>query len=202
MWDLIFCLIQRNLKLKPSPFDIDTVKHLIGIAAGVVPGFASATDNFAGPVKEWQKIYADIYQLKYDPIILQPTFYSIYKPERPVYYSLQYPSTIEFSPRAMEMKSILGELYIVKTLLEKCLSVIARNEFNIETTPFYDVTRLAEFDTFHRDPGDYRNIYDCRNIQDEDKTFKSLLKDYAKYEFPVNSAFLKGCFRISSKKTS
>jgi hypothetical protein len=193
-WDIVRSVIQKSRKLRPSPYDADTVAHLIDIAAGAVPGFAPATNNFAAPINEIQKIYQDIYQIKYDPIIMQPTWYSIHNPDRFVYYSLQYPSTLKFSPKAREPKSIISELYIIYMLLQKYLDALKNDNLNIQGTSIFDAAKLTNFDSFHSKPTEYPTIKNSQIIPEQDKTFSSMLK--SNLDFPINSSFLKGCIRI------
>lgn len=201
VWDIMSSLIQKNRNLRPSPFDADTVKHFLFIALGGAPGFAPALNDEAGPVLELQKIYKEIYQTNYDPIIMQPFNYSLYDPVRPVYYSLQYPSTLEFSPRSSERKSIISELHIISSLLQKYLYSLEHDDLNISGTPLYEVPKLVNFTSFHTDPEQYSTIRNSCSIPAEDKYFCSQLNKKDRGEFPINSPFLKGCVRISSKSS-
>lgn len=86
VWDLVYSLIQAKIHLKPDPYIMDTVKYLLSIAAGSMPGFFPVIDDHAGPMKQLKKIYLEQYQIEYAPIIMHPQFFQT---KKSVYYSLE-----------------------------------------------------------------------------------------------------------------
>lgn len=194
IWDLAFSLIQQQRNIKPNPYIADTVKHLLAMGVGALPGFTAALDDSAGPIQKLQQVYMDIYQLQdYAPIIMQPDFFSLENP-RPIYYSLQYPTTIEFSPRSREGSTKIFELYEIKSLLTKYLADIHLNKLNASGTPFYHLPDKVHYDFFHTDPENYTGIRSSKEIPKEDESF---LQRFSKNRlFPVNSPFVRGCIRI------
>ena len=59
-WNMIFSIIQKIRKLKPSIYIDDTVKYLFSIGVGEAPGFAPAVDDYSAPVSGLQKIYDEV----------------------------------------------------------------------------------------------------------------------------------------------
>ena len=199
IWDLMFSYIQRVRGIKPNPYVADTVKHLLSIAAGAIPGMAPATDDSSAPISGLQRVFKDIYNLEnYLPIILQSKVFSLYEPCSPIYYSLQYPTTLEFSSKLSDNTSALSDLYDVKSLLEKYLHSLRTGGLNIEHTPLADIPRLVRFDYFHSDnnEGKYRDIQPTQNIPLGDACFASI-KGMKQAAFPLQSTFVRGCIRIS-----
>ena len=135
-----------------------------------MPGFAPAIDNTAAPISTFQEIYLDVYQLNYAPIIMQPTFFSL-AAQRPVYYSLEYPSTIEFSPSMRKSSNKIVVLDQIRHLLEITMKALADDPLNIFGTDLHKVTKKVSFNFFHSEPQNYGQIRNTDLIPHEDKTF-------------------------------
>ncbi len=198
IWNLVFSLIQKEMHIKPAPYIANTVKHLIAMGIGALPGYAPAIDDIAGPISQLQHIFSNIYGLKsYAPIIMQPYHFNV-KDDRPVYYSLHYPNTLEFSIKSRLDSSKLADLILVKSLLRKYLNNLVKDYLHVEETPLYELPNLVKYDFFHNEFEDYTDIMDTKVIGLEDKHF-SLSQDQQQL-FPANSPFLTGCVRIARKK--
>ncbi len=198
IWDLAFSLIQRQRNIRPNPYIADTVKNLLAMGIGALPGFTSALDNNAAPIHRLQEIFSTIYQLnEYAPIIMQPHFFSS-KESRPIYYSLQYPTTIEFSPKSREGSTKIFDLYEIKSLLNKYLTDIHSDKLNVSNTPFFNLPNKIQYDFFHTDIENYIGIRSSKEISKEDPTIIQTLTGINK-NFPANSAFIRGCIRITAK---
>jgi hypothetical protein len=197
IWDIALSLMQKRRNIRPNPYIADTVKHLLAMGIGALPGFSAALDNTAGPIKRLQEIYVDVYQVPYAPIIMQPNLFNV-ESDRAVYYSLSYPTTIKFSPRSREESSKLSDLYDIKSLLQKYLSDISNVEFNLADTPIFDLPSKVKYDFFHTDIENYSGIRPSSDIPLEDASFSQIPYGGDK-EFPVNSPFVKGCLRLTRK---
>ena len=204
IWNLVFSLLQRELRVKPDPLSMDTVKHIISIAAGGMCGFAPAIDDTSGPVSFLQKVFADVYRTDpYLPIIMQPQAFSLYQKSRPVYYSVQFPNLIDFSPKVRENASVILELYNVIVLCKKIVSALRNSEMHLQNTPVYDVSRLVEFDFFHTENKGYRDINGTGEIFKADSSFLTGLQPWTKVlTVPESSTFLRGCVRISNQSVN
>jgi len=197
--DLIFSLIKKECNIKPHPHIDDVAKHLLAIGLGIVPGFAPTIDDTAGPISKIQKIITNIYDLKdYAPIVMQPQNLTL-SDTRPVYYALQYPTTIEFSPRSRQEINKIQDLYEIQLLLQKYLSEIAKHNFNLEGTLFNTLSQKVQYDFFHSNVAYYSSIRPSEDIPKEDPTFLAKFKHIKNNQFPTNSSFVRGCIRIKQK---
>jgi hypothetical protein len=198
MWNLAFSLIQKDRKIKPDPYDTDTVKQLLAMGIGALPGFAPALNDEAAPIRKLQDVFSNIYQLhNYSPTIMQPHFFSL-ENSRPVYYSLQYPITIEFSPKKRENSTKIFSLYRVNSILNKYLTDIHSNKFNLSDTPIYNLLEQVQYDFFHTEIKNYTGIRSSKEIPQEDPSFIQSIGGKSK-KFPSNSAFIRGCIRVTAK---
>ncbi len=105
-------------KIKPKPYLLNTVRHLIDIACGTIPGFVIVDDSEnVMPSHTIQKAYIEDYGLKqYTPLLMQPEFLLPKGPAKAVYYSLQYPTLpekpadLQVFPSVMKMMRELQQL--------------------------------------------------------------------------------------------
>ena len=199
VWDLVFCVVQRIKNLKPNPYIADTVKHILAMSVGATPGFVPAIDDKAAPCKELEKIYSEVYQLKdYQPIVMHPHNFSLGE-ERPVYYSLQYPSTMEFSPKSKRTANKITDLREVRYVLDKYFLGIKQGILNVNGTPFQDICDTVKFDYFHTNTKKYEGIRDSSKIPSEDRHMKTVYEKATQKLFPENSPFIRGSVRIMKK---
>lgn len=199
-YDFIFSAIQRKRNLRPDPYLLDTVKHLLTIAAGAIPGFGVAVTNEAAPIDLLQKIYVNYYGLKYTPTILHPTYFNWEKTgEKPVYYSFQYPTSIEFSPRSREPTNTLYELSQTKHILNVVIHEINQRKLKIEHGIIAKITNSTQFDFFHSKVDRHGDIQPTKTMPIEDpRLIQSKAPDVSS-EFAATGTFVRGCVRLSQK---
>lgn len=196
--NMIFAKIQEKRNIRPDPYITNTVEHLFAIGIGALPAFAPAIDDSAGPISKIQKIYNDVYKLDYDPIILQPLSFSLDpKISRPVYYSLQFPTTIELSPKARVLASKITDLIQIQNVLKKFQDEILAGTLSLESTELYHLINKVNYDFFHTDIAHYENIMESKEIPILDENF---INTTSKLRFPENSPFVRGCVKISLSK--
>jgi hypothetical protein len=200
IWNVAFSLIQKYRNIKPNPYIADTVKHLLGMGIGSLPGFSPSIDDSAAPVKRLQEIYVNIYQLAYAPVIMEPHNLSL-NVSRPIYYSLAYPTTMEFSPKSRLDSSKISDVYEIKSLLAKYIAELSENDLNLAHTPISDLAKMVQYDFFHTDNEQYPSIKSSKLIPKEDSYFQKIPYGSDK-EFPENSSFIKGCIRITKKSSA
>jgi len=197
IWNFVYSTIQRQKKIKTDPYIAETVKHLFAMASGASSGFAPSINNLGAPVQGLTEVYNDIYRLKeYQPIFMEPYIFGHRDIDRPVYYSLEYPSTMEFSSRSRDDKNKIQDLIYIKSLVNKYIDALSDNHLNLKTTPIGKLSDLANFSYFHSSEG-YHAIEDSRLILSQDRCFNNDANDAR--PLPINSSFLRGCVRINKK---
>jgi hypothetical protein len=168
------------------------------MATGASSGFAPAIDNIGAPIQGLTEVYNDIYRLKeYQPIFMQPYILGQNQCKRPVYYSLEYPSTMEFSSRNRDDKNKIQDLIYIKSLVNKYLDALSDNHLNVQTTPIGRLANDTEFTYFHPSEG-YHAIENSRLIPEQDPSF-DIFDESDDRAPPINSPFLRGCIRINKK---
>jgi hypothetical protein len=198
IWNYIYSTIQRKNSIKTDPYLAETVKHLFGMASGSMSGFAPSIDNLAAPVDGLRRAYNDVYQLnEYQPVFMEPHILSSSGETRPVYYSLEYPSTMEFSSRNRDDKNKIQDLILIKSLINKYLLEMSNNHLNIENTPIGSLHKNIEFNYYHTTEG-YHLIDNSHLIPEQDKNF-TFLNGNDDRPLPIHSPFLRGCIKITRK---
>ena len=172
------------------------------MATGEVPGFNPALDDSLAPVKRLQEIYMENYGLKdYAPIIMQPAYFSMRNPSsRPIYYSLQLPTALEFSLKTRERTTALTDLFLLKSLQNKYTSEILNGQLQVQETLLYDAARDIDFSYFHSATHNHKDIKLTKDIPLLDDSFSLAYPSRRELTFAYKANFLNGCVRIAHKK--
>lgn len=201
IWNLIFSIILKDYEARPSAYTTDTTKYLIYVGIGEQPGFAPARNNIAAPIEGLQKIYKEEYELRnYPPIIMQPDTFGMLNPKQhPIYYSLQFPTAIEFGKNSRERPSLISDLHEIKSLLKRYEMELLSNKFNTNGTPIHDLFNLVAFDYFHNNVELHAGMLNSAEMSKEDEGLLTTLDGTLHKEFPDMCSFVKGCIRVSKK---
>ncbi len=185
-------IVKRNLR--PTQNQINTVKHLIGIGTGIFPGFRPALNDEAAPVSDLQNVYLEIYGLKeYAPIIMQPWQFLDDQCNEPVYYSLNFPTQLDFISK--NIRSTLEELRAIMRLNDTMMSRV-----KIEEKMIFKMMQSLEFNYYHSEPDELNQIKTTGNILKDDKQLSDLISLFKSRKFPTHASFLRGCIAISNSQ--
>jgi len=196
IWNMVFSKLQNEYNIKDEPYIIETVHHILFMGLGVLAGFKVAKDELYAPIKQIQTAYTDVYKLRpYPPIIMQPHCLSQDTPDS-IYYSLNYPNTLEFPPRTSHRRSSISDLYSISNLLNKYIKRLSDNSFNTRGSVFDLALDKRQYSFYHDLHKDYSNINSTENIPLEDSTF---MKDNnTKQNFPILASFVRGCIKVQN----
>jgi hypothetical protein len=198
IWNLSFARALTLKNIKASAYIADTVKHILTVALGAVPGFQPALDSTLAPIRGIQDAYINHYELKsYHPIIMQPASLSLQNNKDTVYYSLQYPSALELAPKASERSSTISDLYDVRALMTKYLKEIHSNRWKTSLTPLYELAKRIELQYYHSNVDLYTGMLSGTQMIDNDPNFAAASQGFGSREFPKTSSFIKGAIAIS-----
>ncbi len=202
-YNIAYSLFQLSNNLKPNPYLIDTACHLFALGAGAVSGYAPAIDDNSIPLQLIQHAYVEMYGLKkYIPTIMQPQQFKFEDLNtKPIYYSLNYPSTLSFSPKSRKDSSTIfemDELMHIVNIFQRELSL----ENNIlSDTIISEVAKNVEFHFFHNRNFTHNNIKDSETIIEFDDRFshKHAKSSYSNSSFSTDAPFLRGCVGLKVK---
>ncbi len=183
---------QRNLK--PRPYLIDTIKHLILIAEGRGIAFKPTLNDTALPRSLIQRVYLNDYGLQeYIPTIMQPTKFT--KNDK-VYYSLSFPTLLDSSPYFRNPPSIIEDQREIYRLLDILMNTIHEIE-----NPNINALKDIQFELFHSTNDPFGQIISSKNIAQEDPRFLEYSGNQKeKRIFCSSSSFFNGAIAISTKK--
>jgi hypothetical protein len=190
IWQLL-AQAQVHTRLKPNAYVIDSVKHIINIAARASLGFApvAAGDETSLPLHLIQKAFLEYYNLKYYiPTILAPAYLQV---NRPVYYSFLLPTLLSLSPQ-FSFRNTLENERNIKDLLERFTHEV------IEYYPKYRdlLRRQMKFEFFHFEADANQNIHLSSQLPQFDAAFLQNSGD-AERTFCENGPFVRACVQIS-----
>lgn len=198
VWNLTFSHIQLAIQIKCSPHITDTIKHLFNIATGTAPGFTMADNEKLAPIKLIEDAYLHEYGLKnYAPILMQPEHFQLNKTPS-IYYSLQHPTLMEFSPKTSDSTSTMTDLYEIKNILERYQTALKQEKFNLRESLLETIANATDYAFFHSNTSAYAGIEETMEIPNQNERFAKMLARYPSQnrDFPKNSTFLRGCIEI------
>ena len=162
---------------------------------GFSQGFYPAHDERAAPIQLIQQAYRDVYKLPYEPIILHHSHFNLYDPKaHDVYYSLNFPGSVSFSPKAQSKSSLITDLQNLRIMHDHYLRGLKGLDLQLEPTIFADMLKNVTLEYFHphgKAGTPFKPIHQLPHIE---PAFKSL-----DHNFPDNAPFFKACVRISTK---
>jgi hypothetical protein len=202
-WNAYFSILHNTAGIRPSAYAYDTAKHLLLLSMGVLPGMAPIISDEAAPIKAIQQLFLEEYKIEdYLPIILALSRFDPFKACPPIYYSLHYPNALELALKPTEHSSTILELYEIKNLLNLYLRSLQSEELNVSQTVLSEIPGLVNFEFFHSDPGNYRDIKNSEILLESDPLFSSTSYDFKSKKprmQPTSASFIRGCVKISHK---
>ena len=190
-----YALNQKKKRISSSIFD--HLKNLILGAIGVSPLYAPASDNTRGPMEEIQRVYLDIYGLQYAPTIMVPQHVSFNKNALPAYFSLRQQNSFESNPRNKESESLITDLIQLQSLLRDFLTMVDRKKLKLEDTIIESIINATNFNFYHIDARNYKNINNTKKLPEDDKMLVKLFHSKLFLEFAYTSSFFRSCIQIS-----
>jgi len=197
VWENMASAIQEE-GIRPDPYTIDTLKHLIYVFVGALSGSRPSTNDYVGPLTEIQEIYVDTYGLDHIPTIMRPYNFSLQE-NIPVYYSMQHPMLLSSTPNLRKMDTNIQEIISLIGIKDFLISKLAAVG-NIKLNYYYlaDTLRKMKFDYFHSDMYSRgKNIRPTKEIPETDKDFLFSPTKNKELIFAKNGDFIKGCVKIS-----
>ncbi|MBP9691885.1 MAG: hypothetical protein KBD90_00955 [Alphaproteobacteria bacterium] len=180
-----------NRSLKPRPYLVDTLKHLVSIANGAGVAFKPAITESALPVSLIQDAYMNCYNLKtYIPTLMQPC--KLTEGTKQAYYSLTLPTVLESTSYVRNAPSIIEDERDIKRLMDTLIRTIKGNNNIINPV------KHVQYDFYHSDIDQYGQIRSSKEIGEADPDFHFVKSGNSTDRvFCSTSPFFRGCLRIS-----
>ena len=200
--DFVFSYIQIVKNLKPNPYVEDTARHIINTALGSVPGYAPVNDEESIPISDIEKPFIESYGMKkYFPTIMHPKSFVFEHDNDPVYYTLQYPGTHNFSPKS-RTASMLVELRELSTVLNVFLNHLSDEASFCKGTVYADISKYLKITGIHNQDDKHNIVKLSHELLKNDKRFGKNFKYKSLNEqrFASDGKFFRGCIAISKIK--
>ena len=195
MWQQ-FATIVKSKSIRCGSYQLETLKHLVTMGVGALPCFGAEYNNSAGPLRELQKIFIDIYGLNYIPTIMSPHHFTV-KPNTFGYYSLNEPTLIESVPKNREVSNVMQVTREIKQLFEQFKEEVIKSNLKIDNTPTYDLINKVSFDFIHTLYDPVSNLLASSKLPEQDHDLTFIEKNNKYLKFSGNSNFMRGCIRLS-----
>lgn len=195
-------LVKKNIK--PNPYLVSILKHLVLVGLGVLPASAVAgNDDLSAPIMGLQSAYINDYKLKdYIPTIFIP---GVFNPQKnsPIYYSLQQPAMLETALTSRNIQSIYAVMPEIAFLMEKFRQEVLQGEIKSENTPVDKFVKDIICEYFHSDaqPNENRNIRHTSLLSKEDPRLLIMPQNSGKRKFAETGHFIRGCVRFKTRES-
>ncbi len=201
-YDHALSRIMEMKNLKPNPYLVDTFKYILSIALGAFPGFTIATDETYMPTKLLQEIFIEDYGLKhYWPTLFHPIQYDFDSSDFPIYYSLQYPTTLIFSPKSRKLTTTLQDLRDMINIYEKFNDAINTGFLGLKETVIGEFLKRINFLFFHSKPDKHGEILPSELIGEYDNRYMNhMYMNGTERRISSAGAFLRGCIGLFPNK--
>lgn len=195
-FEFVFSCMQRGQNLKPNPYLADTVKHLIAISSGAAPGFVIADDESAAPIRYLQKVFMDIYGLKsYAPLMMHLK-HMFYHDTKQLYYSLQYPTTLEFSPKSRSLSSNMVDLHEIRYIIDKYLDAVLDGSLPLENASFKYFAEHVKFHYYHTEKDTHGDVDTSEQILQRNGLMQAEMARFKGRALPESAPFFRGCISL------
>lgn len=201
IWEVFINKLTSH-NIKPNPYFVDIVKHLVLVGTGVLPGSTAADDrDEAGPIRAIQDVYINDYKLKdYVPTILQPYHFDL-ADDIPVYYSLQQPSLLGTTPVSRRLPSILRIMPEISFLMDSFQLEVLQGEIKTDDTPISTFANEVAFELFHSEAEPNSNIHSTIEMAEQDPRLMALPPGNEERLFAESGQFVRGCIRMAAKNS-
>lgn len=196
--NVLFSCVLNEKNMRPNPYLADVSKYLLCIAQGGYPAYRFILNEESGPIKKLQSIFSDIYNLKYSPTMMALDYVSKDE-DSTVYYSLETPTLLEFSPRSKKVRNKLNDLREIKQIIENVISYILEEKSHFRGSEVNRLINLINFDFIHTDIDRYGEINQSKHLEKNDEFLAKSLVLQKNKNFCDTSPFLRGCVKIDSK---
>lgn len=195
-----FSLARSEKRMKVSPHIVETFKHLIFIATGVLPGFKVVCSTATpGPMQAIIDAYINEYGLKtYAPTMMYANYFDKQSDDF-VYYSLQIPTSPNSITKNKNSSTARSDMVELLDLIDDFIFELNRGHLGPGSDYMNNLYGEVQFDFFHSESDTNEGVYPSSDMPNEDPKllFMSPTKD--KREFCAKASFVRGCVRISRK---
>jgi hypothetical protein len=201
IWNAVFSEIEQKKHLTHySMYSIFNARQLFLIAANSAIGFKPIASDASVPYLEIKDLYNEVYGLREDKqsdIMMESANLDLSKNDA-IYYSINNPMLAEYNPDTFKGKSLIALLDEIYSIVNAYQTTILADHIQVES--LYKVANTTTFTFFHSNTNEdtYPHINNVETLAKEDARFTVSKQQ----QFPITSAFFKGCIRISREVKS
>lgn len=196
IWNKFSSIIKKQ-NVNWGNYQLETVKHLISLAAGALPSFKAADySESSAPIKYLQEVFLDFYGISYAPTIMIPTHFTVTQ-KSPSYYSINEPSLIESTPKTREISNIMQVTREIKMLFD-CFFREREGIFKKELL-YYSLLSTVKFEFIYTKYDPYNLLIQSNNLSEKDPGLLLMPSNYSDRSFCYSNSFMRGSVLISAR---
>jgi hypothetical protein len=195
-----FSSFLQSKRIKKDPYIMETFKHLLAIANGILPAFKVVKNSSSIPAKGIAETYIEGYGLKsYVPTMMYADYFDANSNDV-AYYSLQVPTFLSNNTRDNDKGTTKNDLIELIDLVDHFMRELTSNRLGQGSEYLIKLFGKVEFNFFHNDEDLDHGIYSTKDMAKEDADLIYKFTPSENEEFCYRSTFVRGCIRISNKK--
>lgn len=193
---IIYSYAQAEKNIKIDPYFADTIKHLYCLGCGSYPGFILADSNISAPVDFLQNVFNTTYGLEYSPTLMHLDYL---RPDsqKNVFYSLQLPTLLEFSPKAKENATNIEALYYIQAAMKRLQNYVLSERQDMRGQQLYNWAERIHYDYYHSHPSQEHSIQSITNLFTEELILQKEISSFEK-PFSETNIFMRGLIKLSN----
>lgn len=190
-----FMTSQSVNRFRPTPYLIDTARHIFSIMLSKGIGYVPATNNELLPIDNIADVYSEIYGLPYAPKVMVPGVLS--KQNTSVYYSLQQPSKKINTFKIRMNNSAYRELVALKNIISSYVREMQSEQSVCFGTILQKACTNTQLNFYHNKFASGEDIIHSGLISTHDRRFCD--QTGSGHLFAEDARFFRGCLGVSYK---
>ncbi len=195
VFDLIYSYAQAEKNIRIDPYLVDIVKHLYALGCGSYPGFAFANSDLSAPINFIKEAFNNFYEIEYSPTLMHTNYFDP-NMHTSLFYSLQLPTQLEFSPKSRKKTTNIDALYYILSSMKRLKSYIIDNRRDMQGQELYLWAENVSYQYYHSHPSEEYSIQPIINLLNEEKILKEEELFYKK-PFCETNIFMRGLIKLS-----
>ncbi len=194
-FNIIYSHAQEEKNIKIDPYLSDTIKHLYYLGCGSYQGLVLANSDLAGPINFLQTVFNNIYNLGYTPTIMHSNYLTPTS-KKNLFYSLQFPTLLEFAPKSQAKATNLDALYYIQHSMGRLKNYILNEKANLSELELYRWANNINYSFYHSHPSEDDTVRPVTELVTEEPILQEEQKKFNK-PFCETNSFMRGLIKLN-----
>lgn len=193
IFDFVYSSAQMEKNIRIDPYLADTIKHLYALGRGAYPGFVFSDSDLCAPISFFQQVFNEIYDLEYSPTLMNLGY--LYPGiSTSLFYSLQLPTLLQFSPKSRENSTNIDALYYIQSSMKRLENYILNEGLQLKGQEIYKWAKHIKYSYFHPHSSNDHAIQSITALMKQEPILQTDELKYKK-QFCETNIFMRGLIK-------